>query len=520
MATFEWIIVLLLGAALLAALARRVGAPYPTFLALGGTLLAFVPDSPNWTLDPHLALTLFVAPVLVDAAYDTSLRDLRANWRPVAGLVIAAVGTTVLAVAFTARWLVPGMPWPVAIALGAIVAPPDAAAATAVMRQVKLPHKLLKILEGESLLNDASALLVYRLAIMSMMAGHLGFGSFAPVFLLTVFGSVAAGIACAHVLGPLATRIGDVPISLIVMFALTFGVWIAAEAIGLSGILTLVAYAMTVARRGTQMPARMRVPIFAVWETVVFVLNAFAFVLIGMQLRPIWTRLEASGGQAHALTTAAVVLAVTILARFLWVMIYQAMKRRRLARAGDEAHSKPTLGSGIVLSWAGMRGIVTLAAAFAIPETLSDGTPFPFRDLILLCAFAVVLGTLVLQGLTMAPLIRAMGLTDDDPVGREIRLGRTHAYGALLDAIKDDDTLPAKLLRKEYGAVVELNTGHTPEGRVDEVPGGPLRRHAITVARQRAFELRRDDVIGDDAYRVLVQELDWAELSAGGGRPD
>ncbi|VTU24850.1 cation:proton antiporter [Variovorax sp. PBL-E5] len=511
MATFEWIIALLLGAALLAALARRVGAPYPTFLALGGMLLAFVPASPNWTLDPQLALTLFVAPVLLDAAYDTSLRDLRANWRPVAGLVIAAVGTTVLAVAFTARWLVPGMPWPVAIALGAIVAPPDAAAATAVMRQVKLPHKLLKILEGESLLNDASALLVYRLAIMAMMGGHLGFGSFAPVFLLTVFGSLAAGVGGAYVLRPLTAGLRDVPIALIVQFALTFGVWIAAEAIGLSGILTLVAYAMTVARGiGPQMPARMRVPVFAVWEAVVFVLNAFAFVLIGMQLRPIWTRLAASGAQADALVTATVVLGVTILARFAWVMTYQAMKRRRTLASGDAARPRPTVGGGIVLSWAGMRGIVTLAAAFAIPETLPGGAPFPYRDLILLCAFAVVLGTLVLQGLTMAPLIRAMGLTDDDPVGREIRLGRTHAYNALLEAIKDDDTLSAKLLRKEYGAVVELNTSQTQDAPVDEVPGGPLRRRAIAVARQRAFELRRDDVIGDDAYRVLVQELDWA----------
>ena len=521
MATFEWIIVLLLGAALLAALARRLGAPYPTFLALGGAMLAFVPASPNWTLDPHLALTLFVAPVLVDAAYDTSLRDLRANWRPVAGLVIAAVGTTVLAVALAARWLVPEMPWPVAIALGAIVAPPDAAAATAVMRQVKLPHKLLKILEGESLLNDASALLVYRLAIISVTAGHLGFGSFAPVFLLTVFGSLAAGGACAYVLRPLTTRLHDVPISIIVQFSFTFGVWIAAEAIGLSGILTLVAYAMTVARRGgPQMPARMRVPIFAVWETVVFVLNAFAFVLIGMQLRPIWQRLEAGGARRDALITAAAVLVVTIAARFVWVMSYHALKRRRLARAGEVLRAAPTVGSGIVLSWAGMRGIVTLAAAFAIPEALPDGTPFPCRDLILLCAFAVVLGTLVLQGLTMKPLIRRMGLTDDDPVGREIRLGRTQAYRALLDAIRDDDTLSAKLLRKEYGAVVELNTSQAPDAPVDEVPGGPLRRRAIAVARQRAFELRRDDVIGDDAYRVLVQELDWAELSAGGGRQD
>ena len=219
MAAFEWIIVLLLGAALLAVLARRLGAPYPTFLALGGALLAFVPASPNWTLDPKLALTLFVAPVLVDAAYDTSLRDLRANWRPITGLVIAAVGTTVLAVALAARWLVPEMPWPAAIALGAIVAPPDAAAATAVMRRVKLPHKLLKILEGESLLNDASALLIYRLAIMSVMVGRLGFGTYAPVFLLTVFGSLAVGVACGYVVPRVTSGLREVPIALIVQFA-------------------------------------------------------------------------------------------------------------------------------------------------------------------------------------------------------------------------------------------------------------------------------------------------------------
>lgn len=163
MQTFQWIIVLLLGAALLSTLARRVGAPYPTFLAIGGVLIPFLPNSPQWTLDPHLALTLFVAPVLVDSAYDTSLRDLRDNWLPVAGLVLVAVGLTTLTVALAARWLVPGMSWPVAVALGAIVAPPDAAAATAVMRQVKLPHRLLKILEGESLLNDASTAMMASL---------------------------------------------------------------------------------------------------------------------------------------------------------------------------------------------------------------------------------------------------------------------------------------------------------------------------------------------------------------------
>jgi CPA1 family monovalent cation:H+ antiporter len=340
------------------------------------------------------------------------------------------------------------------------------------------------------------------------------------VFLLTVFGSLAAGIACAYALRPLTSGLHDVPISLIVQFACTFGVWIAAEAIGLSGILTLVAFAMTIARRGgPQMPARMRVPIFAVWETVVFVLNAFAFVLIGMQLRPIWDRLDAGGARSDAVITAAVVLAVTIAARFAWVMVYNALMRWRHDRGANPTRARPTVAGGIVVSWAGMRGIVTLAAAFAIPQTLPDGAPFPHRDLILLCAFAVVLGTLVLQGVTLRPLIRRMGLTDDDPVGREIRLGRTHAYQALLDAIKDDETLAAKLLRKEYGAVIELNTSEQKDAAIGEVPGGPLRRRAIAVAQQRAFELRRDDVIGDDAYRILVQELDWAELSAGGGGP-
>jgi len=516
MATFEWIVTLLLGAALLATLARRLRAPYPTFLAIGGALLALLPDGPRWTLDPHLALTLFVAPILVDAAYDTSLRDLRANWRPIAGLVIAAVGTTVLAVALVARWLLPDMPWAIAIALGAIVAPPDAAAATAVMRQVQLPHRLLTILEGESLLNDASALLVYRLAIMAMLGSHLGVASFAPVLLLTLVGSVVAGLACARLLQPLLSPVRDVPTALLLQFGTTFGVWIAAEAIGLSGILTLVVYAMALARRGgANMPARMRIPVFAFWEATVFVLNAFAFVLIGLQLRPIWERLAAGGLGVLSLQVAAAVLAATILARFAWVFAYKFMPLPGCRRLPP---TRAHLGGALVLSWAGMRGIVTLAAAIAVPETLADGSPFPFRDQILLCAFAVVLGTLVLQGLTLRPLIRWSGLRDDDPVGREVRLGRTHAYRALLAEIEDDDSLPAKLLREEYAAALDLNQDGQDEDGIDERTGGPLRRRAIDAARRRATELLHEGVIGDAAFRVVVQELDWAELSAGGGR--
>jgi monovalent cation/hydrogen antiporter len=515
--TFEWIIVLLIAAAFLAELARRISVPYPTLLALGGAGLAFLPASPRWTLDPELALTLFVAPVLLDAAYDASLRDLHANWRPVTGLVIAAVGTTVIGVAAACRWLIPDMPWAVAVALGAIVAPPDAAAATTVMRQVGLPHRLLSILEGESLLNDATALFVYRLALLALIAGHLGFGTYVPLFLLTVFGSLATGIALAFVLRPVTSIPKHVPTSLILQFAVTFAVWIVAEKIGLSGILTMVAFAMTIARGGgAHLSARMRVPIFTVWETAVFILNALAFVLIGMQLRPIWERLGAGTSRTEAMIVALVVLGVAIATRFVWVMGFSAHVMQQDSETHSVGRANRSWRGSLVVSWAGMRGIVTLAAAFAIPQTLPSGSPFPYRDLILLCSFTVVFGTLVIQGLTMRPLIRLVKLSDDDPVFAEVRVGRTLVYQALLEAIDEDDSLHAKLLRKEYLAVVDLNAGGERVQSLNEVPGGPLRRKAIAAARRKSLDLRNQEVIGEQAYRILVQELDWAELSAGG----
>ncbi|MFC3693170.1 Na+/H+ antiporter [Chenggangzhangella methanolivorans] len=515
METFEWIIALLFGAALLSTLARRLNAPYPTFLAIGGAALAFVPNSPEWTLDPHLALTLFVAPVLVDAAYDASLRDLRDNWAPVAGLVIAAVVATTAAVAVLVKLILPDMPWPVAIALGAVVAPPDAAAASAIIRQIGLPHRIVKILEGESLLNDASALLIYRLAILAAAQGDLTVTTFAPIFALTVFGSVVAGYAFARLTSPLG-RTGDAPTAIIIQFATTFGIWILAEAVGLSGILTLVVYAMTVARLPrSPLPARMRVPVFAVWETAVFVLNAFAFVLIGLQLRPIWERL---GDLAYDYALVAfAVLVVVIFARFVWVMAFNKALRVRIDRRGfnpPRPMARPTRAGAVVISWAGMRGIVTLAAAFAVPETLQDGSPFPYRDLILLTAFVVTLGTLTLQGLTLKPLIVKLGLSDDDPVGRETRLARAEAYRAALAAIEGDDSLAAKLLRKEYGAAIELNAG-SERTELADAQNHALRRKALNAAREKTIELRRASVIGDDAFHLIEEELDWAELATG-----
>src|SRR6266852_6927440 len=329
--TFEWLIALLLGAVLLSALARRIKVPYPTFLAIGGMLLAFVPSGPSWTLEPDLALALFVAPVLLDAAYDTSLRDLRDNWLPVSTLVVLAVGVSTAVVAVVSHWLVPDMPWTAAIALGAIVAPPDAAAATAILRQVNLPYRILKILEGESLLNDASALLIYRVAVGAAAVEHFRWSEFAPSIVLALAGSLVAGYLFARMSMVLTRRITDAPSSIIVQFAGTFTVWIVAEHIGLSGILTTVAYAITIARTApARTPARLRVPSYAVWETAIFVLNVLAFMLIGMQLRPIWTRLDDTVRLQYAEVAACVLIAV-ILARVVWVMIYGAILRTLVA---------------------------------------------------------------------------------------------------------------------------------------------------------------------------------------------
>jgi CPA1 family monovalent cation:H+ antiporter len=273
MEVFEIVVALLLGGAALAAVARRFGAPYPALVALAGAALALVPGVPTLVLDPELALALFVAPVLVDAAFDASPRDLRANWRSVASLALGAVALTIAAVAVVARLLVPDMPWAAAIALGAIVAPPDAAAATTVLKHLRPPHRLLVILEGESLFNDASALLVYRLAVGATVTGSLSGWSVLPTLLVVTLGSVILGLALAWPTLAVTARINDVATAVVVQFCSAFGVWMLAERLHLSGIITMVVYAMAASRRAPEaLPARIRIPSWAVWEVAVFVL--------------------------------------------------------------------------------------------------------------------------------------------------------------------------------------------------------------------------------------------------------
>lgn len=512
MHAFEWTIGLMLGAMLLSALARRLGVPYPTFLALGGVGIAFLPDAPAWTLDPELALALFVAPVLLDAAFDTSMRDLRDNWVPVATLVLVAVGLTTVAVAIVVHWLLPAMPWAAAIALGAIVAPPDAAAATAVLRSVKLPYRVLKILEGESLLNDASALLIYRVAVSAALATSLSASHVVPALTAAIIGSLVAGYAFARISMLVTARITDVPSTIIMQFAGTFTVWIAAEKLGLSGILTIVVYAVTLARNvPAYTPARLRVPSYAVWETIVYLLNVMAFVLIGTQLRPIWAALDDSVRWQYSVIAGAV-LATVIVTRIVWVMANNTVWRLLIFRFGLKPRratiSPPSQKGGLLVAWSGMRGIVTLAAAFALPEG------FPYRDLILLTAFGVVLGTLVIQGLTLRPLVTWLALDDGDPVAHEVGWARRAAFHAALEAIDGNTSAEAEMLRLEYRQMLDQSESN-PDGLTSsELPADPVRRDAIRAARQKLFEMRESGEIGDDAFHRLEEEFDWAELSA------
>ena len=336
-------------------------------------------------LDPELALTLFVAPVLLDAAFDASPRDLRANWRRSP----ASRSAPSRSPSSSSRWwpalLVPDMPWAAAIALGAIVAPPDAAAATAVLKQLRPPHRLLVILEGESLFNDASALLVYRLAVGATLAGALSPASVVPMLLVVTVGSVVLGFVLSRVILPVNARIQDVATAVVVQFCGTFAVWMLAERLHLSGILTVVVFAMATPAAPRTIPARIRIPSYAVWEFAVFVLNVLAFILVGFQLKGILGRIDRSTLLEYAGVAVAVCVA-TILARIAWVSGAAAFSRWRCRPAPDGsagAHDRVGLSkrAAAVVGWCGMRGIVTLAAALALPTGGAGGPAFPYRDL-------------------------------------------------------------------------------------------------------------------------------------------
>jgi monovalent cation/hydrogen antiporter len=514
MGVFELTITLLLVGAILSMLADRFGIPYPALLALAGVGLTFIPGSPTVVLDPQLALALFVAPVLLDAAFDASPRDLKRNIYAVTSLAIVAVGVTTVVVALVARHFVPGLSWGAAIALGAIVAPPDTSAATTILRALRPPHRIVVILQGESLFNDASALLIYRMAVMSTMTGMVSGWSIAPLFLLTCGGGVVLGIVLARTYFWLTTRVRDMAVNVLLQFIGTFSVWLIADRLGLSAILTVIAYAMTLARIApARSDARRRISSYAVWEVAVFVLNVLAFVMIGLQLRGIELRTPEAGWHMYLVCAVAVSVAV-VLVRIVWVFIYATVVRWTLKKLNIALPVANWRGL-LVVGWCGMRGIVTLAAALALPDG-SAATAFPHRDLIILCAFAVVLTTLVFQGMTLRPLLLWVGLKDDGQVEREVQLARAETSRAALKVLEDQSSRPViDELRRIYESRVRANDARINDEnyRRPESDLADVQKRIVAAQRNTLSDLRVRWIIGDDAFHATEEEIDLIELA-------
>ena len=360
-------------------------------------------------------------------------------------------------------------------------------------------------------------LLIYRLAVGAAVSNAFSLRDVAPAFALAVAGSLVAGPALGWLFMSLTRNVRDVPTAIILQFIGTFGVWILADRIGLSGVLTMVCYAVFVARSAPERtPARIRLPSYAVWETVVFVLNVLAFVFIGLQIRPILTGLDPAA-RARYLYVAGAVLVTVIVVRVAWVMTQNAIFRWKIRKYGfhpPRPTLRPSVRSGLIISWSGMRGIVSLAAALALP-TAATGAAFPFRDLIVITAFSVVLGTLVIQGLTLRPLIEALDLHDDDPVGREVDAARNRALRAALATCADDMSPAAEAVRQEFAAHLKPATSVEAEGSSRESDHEAVHQRAIAAARQVD---PRDAVNGRHRRRRLPSARRGARLARDGER--
>jgi CPA1 family monovalent cation:H+ antiporter len=522
----ETLILLLVAVLALMALSRRILVPYPIFLVLGGLGLSLVPRVPVLHLDPDLVFLIFLPPLLWAAAYFTSLRDFRANLRPILLLAVVLVAVTTVAVAAVARAIVPGMGWPVALALGAIVSPPDAVAATAIARRLRIPHRLVTILEGESLVNDAAALVLYRVAVTAAVTGTFVPGRVLPQFVVAALGGVLVGLVVGGLtrwaLRHTEDSLAEVAITLLAPYA----AWVIGERLHVSAVLACVAGGLFVRQALSALvsPA-MRLQARAVWDLLIFVLNGVIFVLIGLQLGAIREAgLPTSRGRLVA--QGSIISAAAIGIRLLWVPIGVAIPRL-LSPALRRRDPFPPWSNVLILAWTGMRGIVSLAAALALPLTTASGAPFPFRDEVILLTFAVILATLVLQGLTLTPLIRALDLDEDDQLEMEEAHARETAARAGLARL--DDLAGESWVPRD--GVDRLRATYTQRARrassIDPGAGDAaarvqaalrrLRHETLTAERRAVIALRDRGVISDDVLHRIEQELDVEAMRIGLG---
>jgi monovalent cation/hydrogen antiporter len=398
----------LVSVAVLNALASRIGIPYPIVLVLGGLGLGLVPGMPHVELDPDMVLLVFLPPLLYVAAFFADLRSLRSYARALSLTSVGLVLATVVLVA-VAGHLVLDLPWPMAFALGAIVSPTDPVAATAIMRRLGAPRLIVNLVEGESLVNDAAALVAYRVAVVAAVEGTFSLLDASLRFLLAAAGGVALGLAVGYVIGEIRRRLDDPPTEITISLITGYAAFLPAEQLHLSGVLSVVTAGLYLGWRAPELASpSTRLQASAVWDALTFLLNATLFVLIGLQL-PVVVEDLTGESPAQLVGYAALVSAVVIGARFAWLFttpyIVRALDRRprqRERRVGAAAR--------VVVAWSGLRGAVSLATALALPLETDGGERLAGRDLIVFVTFAVVLVTVVAQGLTLPALIRRLGL--------------------------------------------------------------------------------------------------------------
>jgi monovalent cation/hydrogen antiporter len=524
------VLALVVGVTVVSALTRRFGLPTPIVLVIAGILVSLVPGLPDYQLDPELVLVGFLPPLLYAESLGTSLRDLRADRRNIALLSVGLVLATTIVVGYVAHLLVPGLPLAAGFVLGAIVAPPDALAAAGIVRRVGLPRRVVAILEGESLLNDASALVAYRIAIAAVVTGSFSYGSALLQFVLVSLVGAAVGAAVALLVVEVRRRIDDPLTENTISLVTPFAAYIVAEALQGSGVLAVVVAGLVAARQAPLIvSSTTRLQGQAVWEVIAYVLRGIVFALIGLQLRQILDGLHGYSAGQLALYAGGVTLAV-IVVRIVWMFPSTYLPRFLFPRIRARDPYPPWQAPAIV-SWAGLRGVVSLAAAFAIPLTV-DGRPFPERNLILFITFVVIVVTLVLQGVTLPWVSRRLhvaGMEDDPAAMEQAAVEHTTARLALLrlDQIAAEGNLPEdveqrlrrKLEEQARRAHAVLGPGADDEHLPELVDGAVMaaetyaeaRRELLRVERAEAVRMWRRGEIGEAALNAVQRRLDLEE---------
>ncbi|MBQ0912425.1 Na+/H+ antiporter [Streptomyces sp. RM99] len=520
------LLLLVAGSAAIAAAGRRLPVPAPLLLVAVGLAVSYVPGVPDYTLDPHIVLPLLLPPLLHTAATDSSYLDLRAQMRPVALLSVGYVLFATFVVGAAAYLIVPGLPLTAALVLGAVVAPPDAVAATAVARRVGLPNRITTILQGESLVNDATAITAFRVALAAAVGeGATWVGGIAE-FLIAAVGGVVVGLVLMVPLHWLRTHVKEALLQNTLSLLIPFVAYAAAEQVHASGVLAVVVVALFLGHRAWEVDFATRLQEEAVWKMVAFVLESSVFALIGLQLPVVLDGLGDYEGTDAAWYAVAVFLVVAA-ARFVWV--YPATYLPRLsarvrAREGELSWKGP-----FVIGWAGMRGVVSLAIAFSIPLTVHGGDPFPERNLILFLTFTTVIGTLVVQGVTLPPLIRLLKFPAHDVQAETLAEANAQAQASRaaeqrLDELLADErnALPAPLADR-LRTVLERRRNAVWErlGQVNPVTGETvddtyrrLSREMIGAEREVFVRLRDGRYIDDEMLRTLLRRLDLEEAAA------